>query len=523
MVFSFQKLDILSPKITLFFKGKVHHSSSLSMFLSLLSILITICFSIIFLQDLKRKNPSAFFYNRFLDEVNPIPYNSSGLFHLLNLTDDKFPYEPNKLFTIVGVDNYMYLFDFNDIESFDHYIYDYCENSDIKGIEELVLKNTFLFNKLFCVKKFYNKTTQKIYNLNNEEFVYPELIYGASASQASVYGIIVEKCKNSSIINNNHCYSDEIINQGLKTLIGYSIDFLDHNIIIDDYANPNSNIYHSIKNLYSFGSGYTTNHLNFLPTMLRTNNGYFLDNEVTLNSYKFSFNEKLTTLFSEEENPNKGIYAAFYFWFQNQEDTFVRSYKKIQDILGSITGIARIIFLCAKAINLLIHHYTYINDTNFDLKLNYRKILDKTSSMNKESLFNNTIKLKNNSNNLLHNSHLNLNPDKSNARINNYINEFERPNNKLKKIFKNNIKKISFWAVTKNYVFFMKNQYIDKLIKLRQYVISEEIMFKLYFIAKSIYGTIAFDNTFSKEFDISNENLNNSIFNYENKKNSKKK
>ena len=143
--------------------------------------------------------------------------------------------------------------------------------------------------------------------------------------------------------------------------------------------------------------------------------------------------------------------------------------------------------------------------------------------MNKESLFNNTIKLKNNSNNLLHNSHLNLNPDKSNARINNYINEFERPNNKLKKIFNNNIKKISFWAVTKNYVFFMKNQYIDKLIKLRQYVISEEIMFKLYFIAKSIYGTIAFDNTFSKEFDISNENLNNSIFNYENKKNSKKK
>ena len=467
MVFSFQKLDILSPKITLFFKGKVHHSSSLSMFLSLLSILITICFSIIFLQDLKRKNPSAFFYNRFLDEVNPIPYNSSGLFHLLNLTDDKFPYEPNKLFTIVGVDNYMYLFDFNDIESFDHYIYDYCENSDIKGIEELVLKNTFLFNKLFCVKKFYNKTTQKIYNLNNEEFVYPELIYGASASQASVYGIIVEKCKNSSIINNNHCYSDEIINQGLKTLIGYSIDFLDHNIIIDDYANPNSNIYHSIKNLYSFGTGYTTNHLNFLPTMLRTNNGYFLDNEVTLNSYKFSFNEKLTTLFSEEENPNKGIYAAFYFWFQNQEDTFVRSYKKIQDILGSITGIARIIFLCAKAINLLIHHYTYINDTNFDLKLNYRKILDKTSSMNKESLFNNTIKLKNNSNNLLHNSHLNLNPDKSNARINNYINEFERPNNKLKKIFNNNIKKISFWAVTKNYVFFMKNQYIDKLIKFK--------------------------------------------------------
>ena len=56
----------------------------------------------------------------------------------------------------------------------------------------------------------------------------------------------------------------------MKSLIGYSIDFLDHNIIIDDYENPNFNIYHSIKNLYSFGSGYTTNHLNFVPTTLKT-------------------------------------------------------------------------------------------------------------------------------------------------------------------------------------------------------------------------------------------------------------
>ena len=114
MKFSFEIFDILSPEITLFYKGKVHHSSIYSAILSLISIII-ITFSIIFLQDLKRKNPSAFFYNRFLEEIKPIPYNSTGLFHLLNLTDEKFPYEPNKIFTIVGIDNYKSLLGGGDI------------------------------------------------------------------------------------------------------------------------------------------------------------------------------------------------------------------------------------------------------------------------------------------------------------------------------------------------------------------------------------------------------------------------
>jgi hypothetical protein len=34
-----------------------------------------------------------------------------------------------------------------------------------------------------------------------KEYPYPEIIHGASHPHASVYGIVVEKCKNSSIIN----------------------------------------------------------------------------------------------------------------------------------------------------------------------------------------------------------------------------------------------------------------------------------------------------------------------------------
>ena len=494
MVVSFTFFDLLSPDISLYYKGKISHSSNLSAVLSIISIIITLIFSYIFAQDLKRKNPSAFYYNRFIKDITPIPFNSSGLFHLLNVTREKFPFEPNRIFSIFGISNYMYLFDFNDIESFDHYIYDYCEDIDIKGIEDIILENVYEFNKLFCIKRFYNKTTKKIYNLNNKEYSYPQIIYGASHPKATIYGIIVEKCKNSTIINNNNCYSNEIIEEALKSIIGYSIDFLDHNIIIDNYNIPNSNIYHTVQNLYNFGVGYTTNHLNFLPTMLRTNKGFFLDYIDNLNSYKFSFNEKLTTLFSEEENPNKGIYAAFYFWLQNQEDAFVRSYKKIQDVIGSITGVAKIIFICAKGLNLLIHNYIYINDVNNDLKNHYKLIIDKSTPLNNSSFH--QFKFKNNY--VQNNMSNKLNFDKSNIQMNYDFSNTSRITKHFQK-FKYN--KISFWRICKKFVFQKKDQFIKKIVELRKFIISEEIMFKYYFIIRNLKNPIFEYNNIFKNLD----------------------
>ena len=79
MVLSLEFFDLLSPEITLYYKGKLSHSSNISGILTIISIIITLIFTIIFLEDLKRKNPSAFYYNRYIEDIKPIPYNSSGL------------------------------------------------------------------------------------------------------------------------------------------------------------------------------------------------------------------------------------------------------------------------------------------------------------------------------------------------------------------------------------------------------------------------------------------------------------
>jgi len=509
--FSFEFFDLLSSDITFYYKGKLRHSSNISGIISIISIILTLIFTFIFLEDLKRKNPSAFYYNRYINDIKPIPYNSSGLFHLINLTKTNFPYERNRLFTIVGINRFMNSFNFNNIESFDHYIYDYCEEKDIKGIENVILENSNEYDKSFCLKKFYNKTTQKVYNLNNNEYPYPQIIYLASHPQATLYGIVVEKCKNSTIINNNNCYSNEIIEKILKSLTSYNIGFLDHNILIENYENPNSNIYHLINNFYNFGIGYTTNHLNFLPTILKTNKGYVLDDEHTLNSYKFSLNEKLTTLFSEEENPNKDIYAVFYLWLQNQEDIYVRSYKRIQDILGSITGISRAIFLCAKLLNILFHNFTYINDLNHDMKSHYKFIMNKPLPV--DNNINHPIKLKNNNKNQLKNNNISNNTQIINENYD--VNSTKRIEGKFKKINNHYISKIGFWRICKNFIL-QKDDFINKIIEYRKFIISEEIMYKYYFIIHSLKNPIFEYNNLIKDFNLFKEEnviINQSIYN----------
>ena len=54
MGFSLELFDFLSPEITFYYKGKVRHSSIYSGILTIVSAIITLVFTIIFSQDLKR-------------------------------------------------------------------------------------------------------------------------------------------------------------------------------------------------------------------------------------------------------------------------------------------------------------------------------------------------------------------------------------------------------------------------------------------------------------------------------------
>ena len=59
-------IDIISPKITLYYKGQTKHSSLPSQIISIITILALTVLSVIFSLDFfLKKNPTCFYYNRY--------------------------------------------------------------------------------------------------------------------------------------------------------------------------------------------------------------------------------------------------------------------------------------------------------------------------------------------------------------------------------------------------------------------------------------------------------------------------
>ena len=132
------------------------------------------------------------------------------------------------------------------------------------------------------------------------------------------------------------------------------------------------------------------------------------------------------------------------------------------------------------------------------MKNDYKKFIDKSISTNSSPILKNIIKLKNN---FIKSNNDYLNNDKSNIGLNNKnINS----NNKIKNIDNNNQNFISFFIILKNIVFRKKELFISRLIKLRKYVLSEEIMYKYYFIINSFKLS---ENNITKDLDLK-KNMN---------------
>ena len=64
-----KEFDILSPNISLYHKGSLSHNSWMSGLLSIFSIIIIILCGVYYSLDLiKKENPKAYFYNRFIED-----------------------------------------------------------------------------------------------------------------------------------------------------------------------------------------------------------------------------------------------------------------------------------------------------------------------------------------------------------------------------------------------------------------------------------------------------------------------
>ena len=500
-------LDFLSPPITFYHKGYLSHPSSVSGIISIISFIIIIIFAVYFSLDIiKRKNPTTFYYNRFIEDAGTYAINSSYLFHFISLGLPATNYTDNGIdftsFRVIGLESYNppYLEDRN-ISKYNHWLYGKCDKEkDINGIQNLV-KYKF-FEKSACIRKYFDAKDQKYYDEDHQKFRWPIISHGTYHPNYSFYSIFLEICKDETLqiieTKDMHCKTFDKIYEMMGSMSLAHLYFIDHYVDPLNYKNPNTKFFNIIENSIQ-KSSYPINHLNFQSTLIKTHNGLIFDHQEEDKAYIYDKNDVFTF------NNNTGIHTIYNFWLKNSQHYYERNYKRIQDLISDIGGINQFIIFVAFYINYLFNKYIILSDTedllftsistdtekDFKLKhKNEKKIKNKFQNIENKELKNN----KNRSSDLgkYKSNKLNdkINDKSDNININISSNEYEidKPKNKLAKRSFESINTIRRNIHTEEKTFFnfiifklsltKKNSFYKVYENFRTKIISEEHLIK---------------------------------------------
>ena len=367
-----KKLDWLSPPITLYFKGESQHASISSAILSIICYILVFASAIYYaLEFIKRQNPKAYFFNRYVADAGYFPVNSSSMFNFIQISDEitneVVPFDFS-VFRAVGVDEIFhdeYMNHPEKLNNTNHWIYGYCNNnSDTQGIGYLI--NFDYYEQSACIRKYYDKNKKKYFNTDDPEFRWPVIEKGCSNPDRTFFGIIIQRCDKSPAILRNQgpeCKNEDEITAFINK-VSLKYQLIDHYADMLNYDMPFTKYFYQVTSSITNGL-YIINHLNFNPANMITHNGLLLDNEVQELSYFFTQNEKHTldnSNLSSGQSLN-GCLIGIYFWMQNTLQHYERNYDRFQDLLSDIGGISSIVVTIGYYLNLLIHNYIIVLDT----------------------------------------------------------------------------------------------------------------------------------------------------------------
>ena len=362
----FRYLDYLSPPITFYHEGYLTHSSFISIILSILSFIIIISLSVYFSLDIiLRENPTAFYFNRYIEDAGIYPLNASSFFHFLsiaqNTTDNTDKGIDFRAYRIIGFDDYYNSYLENkDLSKYNHWLYGICNNeTDTEGISHLI-KYEFFKNSA-CIRKYFSSENQKYYDTNDPNFKWPILAHGTYNPKAKFYTIILERCKQNTlnfILGPEYkCRNDSEMDTLFSNIGATHLFYIDHYIDILNYQSPNTKYIYSIENgLHK--TDYSVNHLNINPSTIKTHNGLIFENIKEEHTYVLDRNDVFTY-----PNENTELYMVYYFWLKNRMNHYERNYKRIQDVTSSIGGIYQIVTVIAIFANRLFNKYIVLSDT----------------------------------------------------------------------------------------------------------------------------------------------------------------
>ena len=367
-----KKIDFLSPDITLFHKGDNSHSSWMSGIVSLIQAIILIsCGVYFFLDFINHREPKAYFYNRFIEDAGFYPINSSSFFHFISISqeqDSVTEYNFDFLsFRIIGIDSYYvnYLEEKN-LTNFDHWLYGKCHNiiitDEIKSLfTSKGLRNFENFDNFACINKFYDSKTNKYYKIGEGKFHWPNISFGLANPNRTTFSIVVEKYSQDTLDEifpegEYKCNNNEEIKKVADGHHAFHMNFVNMDVDVLNYKEPNRKYFYSVENAID-EDNYSVNHINLDPVLITTHDGIAFDKSNEVMSYTFERNDEFTY-----NEPDSGIFCIYNLWLKNRMQCFDRTYKKIQDVISEIGGVAQAITYIAMFINCLFNKYTTISN-----------------------------------------------------------------------------------------------------------------------------------------------------------------
>ena len=358
-----KNFDFLSNPLTLYYNQYHSHKSIISGIITILTYSLCLILSLYLSQDfIFKKNPTAFTYNRIINDAGIFLIGNENLFHFIDFkTYNDFTENIYEIFGFQDTFSSTYISNPNR-ENYDHYIYKPCKNLNYnyKSIN-LNDENTIeSFEKGYCISKFYNKTTQKIISISDKHFIPPNLSHGISNPNGTYYGIFIQKCINSTL-NNFSCKSKEEIDNYLKETSGPELVILNAEIDVLSYKKPFVYSYYGITSSFS-STGFTINNINLQPLIMKSHEGYIFNSDKEKISYVFEQNSKSNVV------SDGYIKSSFYFWMQNKAIIYERQYKKIANVFAEFGGIIKMIVVFGSWINYFFSRFSTLRDVNLIIR-----------------------------------------------------------------------------------------------------------------------------------------------------------
>ena len=361
------KLDFLSPPITLFHLERRTHTSKVGGFFVILMLLIIIFYTSLLLYDLINNTKiTVIFHKKFEFEVGYYSFNSTSIFHFIQIFSPenggyfgKYDSKYIRAYTTYVRSNFSY----ENLDLYDHWVFDTCRKDiEDKGLESHLFDNIDNFTNAVCIRYYYNSTEKQYYNLEDKGFLWPYLEHGTAQKNNIYLTTIIEKCSNHSKMNDifGDCPSQKDIDNYLSKYFAVYFYFTDMQVDPTNYSNPVQKYIQVISTGIGNSINFVENYLHFSPLRVKTIIGSIFGTSKIIKSFFFDFNQKGVA----NNNEKNFILTKFYHLMENNVQIYERKCNNILDLLAEIGGEIQFIFYTFYWINYFYNKYIIAYDTN---------------------------------------------------------------------------------------------------------------------------------------------------------------